>query len=71
MNLINFSLQDQELIRAFFEIARDECGTLDWSEVEPVLASCWERTHRRSSELKWQDVAEYVRSACHGEDLRA
>jgi hypothetical protein len=65
MNFAKLSVEDQELVRAFFEIAREECGLLSWAEIEPTLAACWNRTHRRSSELKWDDISRYVRDACN------
>jgi len=64
MNFNELSVEDQELLRAFIEIARGECGERSWAEVEPTLASYWERSHRKSSELQWQEVAIYVHSAC-------
>jgi hypothetical protein len=64
MKLSELSSEDQELVRAFVEIAQAECGGSTWNEVEPMLASCWEEAHRQGSRMEWRDIAAYVRSAC-------
>lgn len=63
----NFSampVKDQHILRAFIETAWAECGDRAWAEFEPLVASYWDRTHRRSSEMKWHEIAVYVRNAC-------
>lgn len=68
MNLHDLSLEDQELVLAFVEIARMECIDRGWADIEPLLASCWDKTHRRHSELSWDDIAHYIRAACDKAD---
>lgn len=65
MKLDDMTVEDQELILALIEIAR-EAGNADrdWDDIEPVLASCWKESHPGASELKWDDVVRYVRMAC-------
>lgn len=64
MNLTDQPLEDQALIVAFTEIAKEECGGRTWAELEPMLAACWERTHRKSSHLAWEEISPYVRTGC-------
>lgn len=64
MKLIDLPVDDQALVLAFTEIAKQECGDRTWAELEPVLAACWERTHGEASKLTWADVAPYVRTGC-------
>jgi hypothetical protein len=60
MNFHNLSTEDQVLVLTFLEMARMECIDRSWTEVEPMLAGCWHRNHRKSSDLTWEDVASYV-----------
>ncbi len=62
MNFHTFSIEDQELVLTFLEIARMECIDRSWAEVEPALAECWSRNHRPTSGLTWDDVASHVAS---------
>ena len=62
MNFQTFSIEDQELVLTFLEMARMECIDRSWAEVEPALAECWNRTHRPTSDLTWDDVASHVAS---------
>lgn len=65
MKLVNLSVEDQELLLALIEIAREEGHVgRDWDDIEPVLASCWKEAHLGASELKWDEVVRYVRMAC-------
>ena len=64
MNLKDLSVEDQELVLAFVEIARVECVDRGWADIEPLLASSWGKTHRRHSALSWDDIVHYVRAAC-------
>mgnify|MGYP003577488756 FL=1 len=65
MKLVDLSVEDQELLLALIEIAREEGNAnRDWDEIEPVLASCWKEAHLGASGLKWDDVVRYVRKAC-------
>lgn len=65
MKLVDLSMEDQELLLALIEIAREEgSADRDWDDIEPVLASCWQEAHLGKSELKWDDVVRYVRKAC-------
>ena len=64
MNLIDVSVEDQALVLAFAQIAQAECGEHSWAEVEPLLASCWGKTHRKTSALNWDEIAPYIRTAC-------
>lgn len=65
MKLVDLSVEDQELLLALIEIAREEGhADRDWDDIEPILASCWKEAHREASELKWNDVVRYVRTAC-------
>ncbi|HJW47250.1 MAG TPA: hypothetical protein VJ484_12290 [Lysobacter sp.] len=68
MNINDLSVEDQELVLAFVEIARLECVDRGWADIESLLASCWDKTHRRHSELTWDDIAHYVRAACDRAD---
>ena len=65
MKFAELSAVDQELLLALIEIAREEGNAeRDWSEIEPILASCWKEAHPGASELKWDEVVRYVRMSC-------
>ena len=64
MKLTRLTVEEQALLLAFVETARAECGDRTWTDLEPSLAACWEKSQRGSSELQWTDIAHYVRTAC-------
>jgi len=65
MKLVDMSVEDQELLLALIEIAREEGNAeQDWDVIEPILESCWKEAHLGGSELKWDEVVRYVRMAC-------
>jgi hypothetical protein len=68
VELKDLTPEEQSLVMAFAEIAKDECGGRGWDEVEEVLASCWENAHGEASHLNWVDIAMHIRAACeeHG-----
>lgn len=64
MDLRELSPKDLALIEALAEIARAEHDARSWREIEPMLAACWNDTHRFVSTLSWEAVAPYIRAAC-------
>jgi len=64
MTLADLPAKYHAQVLAFVEIASAERGDRSWGDIEPVLASCWQETHG-TSDLKWDDIAPCVRSACN------
>jgi hypothetical protein len=55
---------ETHLLLAVLKIARDECASGSWEELEPILAAAWERL-RGDDAPPWAVVAEEVQASCH------
>lgn len=64
MDLRELSLKDRALLEALADIAQSECVERSWTEVEPMLAHCWNKSFRNASRLNWEEVAPLIRTAC-------
>lgn len=64
MDLRVLSLKDRALVEALAEIAQTECIERSWAEIEPMLADCWNKSHRQASALNWEEIASFIRIAC-------
>lgn len=64
MDLRELSLKDWALVEALSEIAQTECIEHSWAEIEPMLAYCWNKSHRKASALNWAEIAALIRIAC-------
>lgn len=45
MKLNDLSVEGQELVLAFVEIATSECAGRAWTEIEPVFSTIWSERH--------------------------
>ena len=64
MELTDLSSEDQALLLAFIDVAREQCGDRSWSELEPLFAQCWEGRQGTQTSLHWRQVSKYVQNAC-------
>lgn len=65
MGIKDLPPKDAALVEALTEIARVECHEHSWEEVEPMLASCWNDSHRfQPAAMSWQTIAPYIQAAC-------
>jgi len=68
MNVPGHISDDAILLQAVLRIAREECTHGSWEQMEPALASSWEKLRHPSSPA-WNVVAERVRACCEDSGL--
>lgn len=64
MDFKKLSLTDRALLEALAEIAQTESIERSWSEIEPMLVYCWNKSLRTASTLNWEEIAPLIRGAC-------
>jgi hypothetical protein len=57
---------DEALLRAVLDVAHDKRFQRRWEEIEPALASAWERM-RSPTCPRWPEVVERVRQTCEAD----
>ncbi|GAB3359412.1 hypothetical protein [Lysobacter tyrosinilyticus] len=64
MDLKELSVTDRTLVETLAEIAQAESTEHSWSEIEPMLEYCWQKSDHTSA-LDWEEIAPLIRSACN------